>query len=345
MRILIHEFVTGGGWLSVERDAPSGSLLAEGQAMLSAVASDFAALRNVHVDALRDARLPALSIPGVHVHQIDSATAELRVLGELAAAADAALLIAPEFDGHLLSRVKLVEDARGRLLSPGSALVEIAADKHATAEHLTAREVPAPRGVAIAAGERLPDDFIYPAVLKPRHGAGSLGVRRIESADAVPVTEPSRLEAFCPGVAASVACLCGPGGIFALEPCLQHLAGDGQQPYAYRGGSLPLDACLAERARTLAVRAVRTLPEPHGYLGVDLVLGPDPAGGEDFVVEINPRLTTSYVGLRGFSRVNLAGQMVAVAEGRDAELCWTDGSVQFLSSGACRHLGPGELVS
>jgi len=63
------------------------------------------------------------------------------------------------------------------------------------------------------------------------------------------------------------------------------------------------------------------------------------------VIEINPRLTTSYVGLRALSRVNLAGQMIAVAEGRAAELCWNATRVHFSSSGVS-HVSPtGETVS
>jgi predicted ATP-grasp superfamily ATP-dependent carboligase len=44
------------------------------------------------------------------------------------------------------------------------------------------------------------------------------------------------------------------------------------------------------------------LPQPLGYLGVDLILGEDGNGAVDCVVEINPRLTTSYVGLQAAAR-------------------------------------------
>ena len=50
-------------------------------------------------------------------------------------------------------------------------------------------------------------------------------------------------------------------------------------------------------------------------MGVDLVLGRDPTGAEDFVIEVNPRLTTSYVGLRAAAKTNLAEAMLRVAEG------------------------------
>jgi len=339
MRILIYEFVTGGGWFSVEPNSPAGTLLAEGRAMLTALAGDFAAL-GCEVDVLHDVRLVPPSLPGARIHDVASAAVERALLGEISSQADWTVLIAPEFEGHLLLRVQLVEAAGGRLLSPNSQVVALASDKHDTAEHLAARGVRVPHGIALEAGAPLPASFTYPAVLKPRDGAGSLGMRLVNAAEEVSTFAPSRLEAFCPGTAASVACICGPREIVPLEPCFQRL-----DDFAYQGGSLPIDPVLAERARALAVRALSTLPQPRGYLGVDLVLGDDPAGDQDYVIEINPRLTTSYVGLRALSRVNLAGQMIAVAEGRAAELCWNASRVHFSSSGVS-HVSPtGETVS
>jgi hypothetical protein len=335
MRLFLYEFVTGGGWLSASSDAPPDSLLAEGRAMLTALAGDFAAIEGASVDVLLDRRLTPFDIPGVNVHNIASATDERRAIQRLAAEADWTVLIAPEFDEHLLSRTRAVEGCGGRLLSPSSQVVALNSDKHATAEHLARHGVNVPRGISLERGAVLPPDFPYPAVLKRRDGAGSLGIEWIATRpDGQTAGDfPSRLETYCPGVAASVACLCGPDQIVPLEPCLQRLAGDGD--FSYLGGSLPIETKLASRARRLAVQAVRSLPNPRGYLGVDLVLGADPVGSGDVVVEINPRLTTSYVGLRALSRVNLAAAMIAVAQGRAAELCWNSATIHFSSSGIC----------
>jgi tyramine---L-glutamate ligase len=335
MRIFLYEFVTGGGGFSTSQESPGGSLLAEGQAMLSALAADFAAIDGMTVDVLRDSRLPPLSLSGVTVHPVSHAAAERGALEELAAVADWTVLIAPEFDSYLLSRTRAVERGGGRLLSPSSQVVSLTSDKHITAEHLARHGIPVPRGLALNPGEFLPHDFAYPAMLKPRDGAGSLGIEWIPARPDGRIVGPvpARLETFYPGTAASVACLCGPDRIVALEPCLQRLAGSGD--FTYLGGSLPIESGLAGRARRLAVRAVRTLPNPMGYLGVDLVLGADPVGSGDVVVEINPRLTTSYVGLRALSRVNLAAAMIAVAQGRDPELCWNSAPIHFSSSGTC----------
>lgn len=311
--------------------------------MLTAVASDFATIADCKVDVLHDVRLDRPSLSCVTFHDVTSASVEQEVVQQLAAQADWTLVIAPEFDGHLLRRVCLVESAGGRLLSPNARLVTLASDKQATAEYLGDRGVPVPNGIALNLGAVLPTDFPYPGVLKPRDGAGSLGVRYFDACDRSSVlNEPSRLEVYCPGAAASVGCLAGAGRIIPLEPCLQRLGGE--YKFDYYGGSLPIDSQRAARARLLAVAAIAAFPDPCGYLGVDLVLGPEASGRQDFVIEVNPRLTTSYVGLRRLSRVNLAAAMIAVAEGRDAELCWNVSRVRFTSAGYCEVLPVGESV-
>jgi predicted ATP-grasp superfamily ATP-dependent carboligase len=95
---------------------------------------------------------------------------------------------------------------------------------------------------------------------------------------------------------------------------------------------------LDERARRLARAAVQSLPDPVGWVGVDLVFGNDEKGRDDTVIEINPRLTTSYVGLRAICRENLAAAMLAVAQGRRPALSWRAEAIQFTADGRIRPL-------
>src|SRR5262249_42859079 len=87
-------------------------------------------------------------------------------------------------------------------------------------------------------------------------------------------------------------------------------------------------------ARRLAETAVAAVPGLQGYVGVDLVLGSAGDGSQDWVIEINPRLTTSYVGLRALAEDNLAEVMLAVARGEPvAPLTWRPGKVEFSADG------------
>jgi predicted ATP-grasp superfamily ATP-dependent carboligase len=182
----------------------------------------------------------------------------------------------------------------------------------------------------------LPDDFPYPAVLKPRDGAGSQGVRLVHSAADVVEKLPNamRLEAFVRGQSASVAAVCGPRGNVILPACSQRLTGDGC--FSYLGGCTPLASEMAGRAQVLAQRTISALPSTCGYVGIDMVLGE--GGSPDVVIEVNPRLTTSYVGLRQLVRENLAAAMLHTADGDPPVLSLHPGRVEFTADDqAVRH--------
>ena len=103
------------------------------------------------------------------------------------------------------------------------------------------------------------------------------------------------------------------------------LSADGR--FRYEGGQLPLPSPWKVRAVHLGFRAIAGISGLQGYVGVDVVLGED---GRDFAIEINPRLTSSYLGLRQLARDNLAAVWLRMAQGEFVEeLSWNAGPVAF----------------
>lgn len=338
MRIVLFEFVSGGGWWKVDPTGrPPPSLLREGKAMLTALATDFAALPEVSVTLFQDRRVRhKVELPGVETIVVSKPIELFRKCVELAPQVDFGLIIAPEMEGHAADWAAKWELLDGTLLSPGAEFTRIGSSKLETADRLTAAGIPVPYGVALQWPDKLPVDFPYPAVLKPADGAGSQGIifcteprdgrakRRIAASD-------WRLERYCPGLAASVAVLAGPGGAHVLPACLQWLSDD--KKFRYQGGMTPLASDLNARAQSLARAVAAAMPPTIGYFGIDLVLGEAADGSQDFVIEVNPRLTTSYVGLRAITKQNLAGAMLAVATGRSCDLSFDSRRVQFTADG------------
>jgi predicted ATP-grasp superfamily ATP-dependent carboligase len=308
--------------------------------MAQALATDLAAIPEVHVVSTRDARLPPFQPANCEVAKIGSANEERDAISRLSQAADWMLLIAPESNGILLERVERLASSGVRLLSPPPETVRIATNKQSTADWLARHDVPTPRGSIVNPGERATDG-LERAVLKPIDGCGSQEVRLLNPRAAVETAiarleRPMRLEAFIPGLAASVAVVCGPRQHVALPACEQRLSSDGS--FTYLGGRTPLPLHLDDRARRLALLAVQSLPGPIvGYLGVDLVLGEAPDGSGDAIIEINPRLTTSYVGLRAACQTNLAAAMLAIAAGQPAHLRFHSESLEFDADGTVRR--------
>lgn len=365
MRRLIVEFLTCGGW---ERAYPLDpgplSLRREGLAMALAAAADAAALGpaaepgestgaaaepgestgaaacprgTTVVPCLPELAAEIAAVAGVTPLPIESPAAFDRLFDRLPAEFDATLLIAPESDGLLEELSARIDRAGGRRLGPAAPLLRLAADKNRTCDFLAAAGVPVPHGRAVPSNGPWPTDVPLPAVLKPADGCGSQNTFLLRTAAEVRNVQAwpafaARLEAYRPGLPASVVCLCGSAGIFPLAPCRQTLADDGT--FAYLGGELPVGAELAARATRLAVRAVAALPRPIGWLGVDLILGADRQGTGDVVIEINPRPTTSWVGLRAHYVTNLFGLLERACRGATPPpLLRRPGGVRFFPDG------------
>jgi predicted ATP-grasp superfamily ATP-dependent carboligase len=304
--------------------------------MLHAVAEDFARLAGVHVTTLVDDRCP--EPPGHECRHVTSAE-ERDAFCDCAAHADATLVIAPEFDGLLLQHSRWVLDTGGRLLGALPAAIELGGDKLALVAHWQRRSVRTP-GTALAC-DRVPAIGGPPWVCKPRHGAGSQATFLVrDPADWPAVFARARAEwptgdllvqTYVPGLAASVAFLCAPGRCVPLMPAEQCLSDDGR--FTYRGGRLPLPALLHDRAVRVAQAAIQGVAGLQGYIGVDLILGAAEDGSEDHAIEINPRLTTSYIGLRRLCRGSLAQAWLDVLGGREVALEWQEGRVEFEADG------------
>jgi len=305
-RVFVFEFTSSSPIASA--DALGAALNAEGQAMRAAALADFAC------------------IPGVESFTIDPTADEEAAFRAAARAADWSLVIAPEFDDILLNRCRWVHEENGKLLGPSPETVRLCGDKLALANHWNAQGVPTPPTFAIDESSSPPD----PAwIVKPRFGAGSQDTSVNGPLRPGGQFGPMIVQPFITGQAASVAFLSGPRQRLALPATEQLLSSDGR--FHYLGGRLPLPEARASRAVAIARQAIQTIPNLHGYVGVDVLLGDD---GRDWAIEINPRLTTSYIGLRAFAATNLAEAMLRIAEGNDPPpLRWRNGTVQFTASG------------
>lgn len=291
MHVFAYEYLSSGaaGDASVR-----SSLHTEGWAMLSALLEDLVRCPRVQVSTLLDCQ----------------PVAEKDAFCELAAAADWSLLIAPEFDGILAQRSRWVEEAGGRLMGSSPQAIQQTADKLLLSKFWSERGIATP-----------PEERTYPLVCKPRFGAGSQATflvrdeeelaRAVLQAGAEGWSSPLILQRYVPGLAASVAFLCGDGKRQGLPAVEQRLSHDGR--FRYLGGRLPLPDHLDRRARRLAERAVEGIDGLRGWFGVDLILGAAADGSGDAAIEINPRLTTSYLGLRRLARFNLAEALLALA--------------------------------
>jgi tyramine---L-glutamate ligase len=306
LRIFAFEYVTAGGWREIS--APP-SLIAEGLMMLQALARDLARLPGVEVVVAAD---PALNLGRLDATPVAIAIDDLRgSWRRIAAAADLVWPIAPETDGLLEEVRQLFAMAGCEVLASGAAALAIARSKQATSEWLLARGIAAVITRALAAP--LPRAEAW--VVKPDDGAGALDTVLVREAAALAQwrserrSRPFVVQPFLPGAALSLSLLAQDGEAWLLA-CNRQDVVVVEDSFRYRGGMVggaePRRAALAPLARQIAA----ALPDLWGYVGVDVI---DSSDGP-VVLEINPRLTTSYIGLAESLGINPAALILALRE-------------------------------
>lgn len=327
--VFVYEFCCAFG-VGREPTDPAHSLYREGAAMRDALVADFQLIPGMSVTTLE---LPA----GVK--------SDREAFRERAKRCDWTLVIAPEIGGMLAERCRWVREVNGKLLGPSVEAVELTADKHALSKVWDAAKVRTPRTRLWA--EWLLEPPRYPVVCKPIDGAGSSTTFLVPDAEHLPkclvaaeaegyTEDRLLLQDLVEGLAVSVSFLIGPSKAVPLAPAFQLLSTEGR--FRYQGGALPIRPNLAERAVRVARQAIGCVEGLLGYVGVDLILGAATDGSADYAIEINPRLTTSYVGLRELCDGNLAEAMlVAATGGVIEEPGWKPGRVHFLPDGRLTH--------
>jgi tyramine---L-glutamate ligase len=315
LTVLVYEYFTGGGFPA--KDIPGG-LAAEALGMLWALLSDFSRWGKVRTIAALDPRfedrIPGLNRNTLPADEIVCAPQNHHpeFYGSLLKRCDTALLIAPETDGLLAVLAAQAEAAGVPLLGSSASAITIAGNKASCHKVFRAAKLPTPRtrsatfDGAMQAARRMN----CPLVIKPVDGVGCEGVCRVDKLSDLAENlktlrratshEQILLQSFVAGTHVSVSLLVGINRCLPLSLNLQLI--EAGSPFRYMGSQVPFCHPVGCRAMELACSAVNLIPGLKGYVGVDLVLTEDSAQ----LIEINPRPTTSYIGLRQVSSVNVA---------------------------------------
>jgi predicted ATP-grasp superfamily ATP-dependent carboligase len=289
----------------------SESLVKEGTLMRDALLRDLNALKQYQLIALHDVRLA----PSEYAQKSMAVAAGefKKVFKKALKQADLVWLIAPETDGVLLELtehcLKAEEKANDALLlGCGFDATLTGTSKSLSFEAMQAAHI---FTLPVYAGEDLmqPDCYdtlnqqnISQWVAKPEDGAGCEGIQIFDSLHDLKlwITEDSRYlnylaQPYQAGVAASFSMLCRDGKSWLLSCNQQHIALDGSQ---FKLTGITVNGMLLywQRFETIARKIAKMLPDALGYVGVDVIVDVE-NNDKIYVVEINPRLTTSYIGL------------------------------------------------
>jgi tyramine---L-glutamate ligase len=313
--VLVYEYFSGGGF--PEGELPGG-LAAEALGMLWAVLRDFRNWGTVRtitaLDPRFERRIPGLSRETLPADEVVPAGADKHedVYLSLLKRCDAVLLIAPETDG-ILSRLAEQAETEGiPLLGCSASATAVAGNKAVCSRLFDLAKIPAPetRTAGFLTAGHIAGQMRCPLVIKPLDGVGCEGVCLINSLSDLPevlafvrqstTQEEILLQSLAYGVHASISLLVTEGGCMPLSLNRQLI--EAGVPFQYLGSQVPFKHAMSDHAMELAGLAVGLIPGLKGYVGIDVVL----AENHVELIEINPRITTSYIGLRQVSQMNLA---------------------------------------
>ncbi len=322
LRILLYEHFCGGG--CAEHPLVS-EVLAEAYAMLRSATADFKRAGH-EVTVLLDIRLIKLNSPldADCIVPVIYAEESLKFLACIAQINDAIYVIAPESCQKLEYLVKRAEKTNKIVLNCKSHSISKVSNKEILYETLQRTGVQTPKTLILNVNDpegvkRALDELGYPAVFKPTAGTGCSGITLLKSdAQIGEALKKLRKESksrhfiaqqYVDGESASVCLITDGKKAVALSLNRQQInLAISSEESSYLGGIIPFEHPMMVRALRLAEKAVESFQGLKGYVGVDMVLG----DGGLFVVDINARLTTSYVGLRCVSEINFAEAIVQV---------------------------------
>jgi tyramine---L-glutamate ligase len=312
-RLFVCEFITCGGMR--DRQLPP-SLLADAELMYQALLSDLRQIDDLEIISCRDDRLSPVAESVVNISAGENAWQHWARCMETA---ELAWIIAPETDGVLLRLNKLARESACQLIACDDDAVELTTSKHATNEHLLRHSLPALKSKGLD-DELLDSDSGW--LVKPDNRAGSEGCYFFQDSEQLLSwkmkiknrTQYIQQRYVC-GIPASMSVLYGQEQTRLLS-CNRQLLSVKQGMLINEGIIVnDLHKHHAE-LETLAIEIGKKIPGLRAYVGIDLVL----TDAGPVVIEINPRLTTSYAGLSESLNINVAQLILNAQQDGDLDI-------------------------
>ena len=313
MKLFVYEHITSGALAGQE--LPS-SLAREGDEMLSSVVADCHSLSQLELIILRDSRLSNLSSifdnDTTHqCHKVSSPSAFQQLWLQNLKSCDAVFIIAPETNNVLaeLQQQAIVLDKT--ILGCQPSTIALSSNKLNCDQQLNHHNITTPE--SCLASNWLQQKFIHSDgyIVKPIDGAGCIDTLIFDSIPELEqylvqqtpnVLQHHIIQAYQQGTATSLSLLMSEDDILVLAINRQKISRE-YNKLIFNGcevnGINPLIFSTSQ-ALALGQQIQKAIPGLWGFIGVDLILTKRQA----IVVDLNPRLTTSYVGLKQSIAIN-----------------------------------------
>jgi tyramine---L-glutamate ligase len=305
-KLFVCEFITCGG---LNGEPLSKSLAQEGLLMRDALLRDLQSLDDWQVSTTHDIRVGRSQYASNSI-AVDGKTDVWTLWQACMQAADFVWIIAPESSDILFKLTAMVAECKKVNIGCDLDTIAITSSKYKTAQVLKLANIATITSYYF--DEWQPDSGESRWIVKPDDGAGCEETLLFESVEQVRLwfeahTEKQKthiIQPFVQGIPASVSMLGYTGGVQMLSCNLQYISPkDGK--LIYLGGEINGALAYRQYLEPILKQVSNALPGLQGYFGVDVLLDERDLD-KITIVEINPRLTTSYVRLHDAIHYNPA---------------------------------------
>lgn len=304
MNLFIYEHLTSGANAA---EALPQSLLSEGDSMVQAVIRDLATTDDYQLITLRDQTLADSAADHCKILWVSDQASYKQAWQQCLEAADAVLLIAPESDG-ILAHLQRAVITNGKVeLGCTPAVTQLCGDKLALSGALNKHGFQTLPCQTLADYHHQPLFHAQQLVIKPRDGAGSIDIFLLDASTDLThwlKDSPSSwlVQPYLEGPAISLNGFFSDNTSTLLSRNHQQLRF--QQHRLEVTASIPAadgEAVISEQAACQLLADLKhALPGLWGFVGIDLI---NTAEGP-VVVEINPRVTSSYPAISSITGLN-----------------------------------------
>lgn len=327
------------------------ALLREGWAMLHALASDLQQCGHQVFTCLDQQLVRSKLVQTSDLPPFDDFVCSNRIdwlsqWRHVAIPAEITIVIAPEIDNLLATTVRHLRERGAIVLAPDALFLKATSDKLLFAEAMSDANLPHPSTQTLTSFLQSTPVAQTGLVLKRRDGAGCADMKRFESdrslatwccsnllatqrSEATPRTEGWAqhgeswiVQPWLEGSARSLAVIAGPSNwiLGSVAQRIEHLPCKTDASVSnvhYAGGFGPQEDTTIQQLELFANRVLNAIPgKPSGWIGIDFLI---PVGAKDWTqwvpIEINPRLTTSYLGYRQWYGGALGDMLLGIQAG------------------------------
>ncbi len=304
MHHFLIEFITGGG---MANQGLPYALKKEGDLMLRTLINELVDAGNHEISIVRDERLKLVN---ENITQFIINNSLVQELKNYEINSDFIWLIAPETDDCLASLTELFKE-HGRIFTGCSVeAVKLTASKISCFRHLTKKNINTIETYNL--NEETPI-FAQGYVIKPDDGVGGEDCTYIETKNQLQQIKQDKtatnyvVQPYISGESLSMSLLVYKNDVRLLG-CNRQLISLIDNKFKFEG--VGVNECLEYQNEFLAIAKliVEAIPGLSGFVGIDLIY----TDNIFYIVDINPRFTTAYVGLSKSIGVNVAEFIVNV---------------------------------